>query len=334
MNAQRYTLPTALLASLGMNAQPVLDQLGNAPIGSHFSYSAITDSIDPGPPGVAQVWDFSTLPSTTPVLQVELLDPAETSHGAQFPTADRAERMGSGTYFYYNTGSDRTDVVGFVDSLNDLVVSYPDPWQVAQRPFAFGGQVTDALTRAYDSFGLNFGGTGACTVEADGHGTLILPTGQVNNVLRVRLEQNCIDTSVAGNIQVHLVRTSWYIAGSPFAVMTIEYETVTSDLFSNVRHLTYYADAMSLSVNEAGNDHGWSLLPGESAGSAVLSAPQDGIYLARWFNVCGVMLANERVSVSGGRARIIVPSTAGTLLLLDMVDAAAGTHHVIKVGVR
>jgi len=140
---------------------------------------------DPGPGGADVVWDMSTLQvqGTTTKAYV---DPVGTPWSDLFPLSTVARVTPSG-YVYYQATEEGFDEIG-----SGSTIVGPDSCWDHQRelyyPLEFGTTWSDDY-QCGDSLSYWYGNT-TCTV--DGWGTLILPDGTVENVLR----ESCTGFSV------------------------------------------------------------------------------------------------------------------------------------------
>ncbi|MGQ9864657.1 MAG: hypothetical protein ACUVRD_09345 [Bacteroidia bacterium] len=58
-----------------------------------------------------------------------------------------------------------------------------------KRPFSYGEQVEELYEMTYTARGFEVEAKGRATLEADGQGTLLLPTGEYKDVLSIKLTQ-------------------------------------------------------------------------------------------------------------------------------------------------
>ena len=77
-------------------------------------------------------------------------------------------------------------------------------------PFSYGSNLVDSLYATSFYMGIDHYRIGTRTTIADGYGTLILPSGIYNNLLRVKVIQNFTDSSSTKVTQVFGITYSWY----------------------------------------------------------------------------------------------------------------------------
>jgi hypothetical protein len=161
-------------------------------------------------------------------------DPATTTHGHEFPDANLVERYSDGRFVYVNKTATENYLLGFADTVNDLIMSYPDPMLFIKRPITYMDTYTDTYTTSYTAAGFELKGKGTCTVTADGYGTLILPNGTYNNVLRLRIVESQQDTIIQFGTTVNVTTTIhiWFDAAHTSALMKID--STQASTFSQV----------------------------------------------------------------------------------------------------
>ncbi len=202
----RKTLLLAAFALLAFvaQAQPTLTQAAVGAVGSTY-YMGIQDTFLPtdnvGSAGAGQTWDMSSL-QVNGLDTIWFVSPSSSPYAAGFPTSNLALRqasLGDGIAFLESN-------VGFLDLLGlasdllntgtPIVVNQNPPSRVAQFPFTyqntFNGTTNIDVTIDASGFGIplvdsaRYQNTQVRNLVADGYGTLILPSGTFNNVLRVK----------------------------------------------------------------------------------------------------------------------------------------------------
>lgn len=170
------------LTAICAAAQPTLDQ-GNAPIVG-FSYSvAVADPVLLPGTGPGQTWDASgTFQSNT--LTVDQIDLSASTAGASFPNAEVVSASGV-TEDYIDVASDGLYIVGAYNASLPITSVYTNAYQYLQFPCTLGTSWTDTYAGSY-TYGANtYAQSGTGTYEATGYGSLVLPWGTVDNVLRI-----------------------------------------------------------------------------------------------------------------------------------------------------
>lgn len=185
-----------------------------------------TAGIYPGQGGENRTWDFSGAVILADLFTETYLIPSSTPYYGQFPNSN-AVSVNSNTppvYHYYLNADTGSFVLGYVQS--PAVMRYYDPLPRMLYPISY----PTILSMPY--YGVSTWGNiikhfrGTRTFTCDGYGTIILPIGTFNNVLRIKTVDDVYDTTFSGGIVVgtsHEVVTyhQWYRAGFKFPVFSI-----------------------------------------------------------------------------------------------------------------
>lgn len=182
------------LISVSAFAQPVIPA-SHALENGTFTYShadnQLLGSLDPGPAGANQTWDFSQYAGVATTSQTNTDCPGN-PNCADFPAANKLGITGAGagnntTYNYsvfanneYSTiGSKNVQANGTVEKY-----TYVDPSLIAIYPITYQQTFSDNWSVQSDPAGYN--SSGSRTVTVDGYGTLITPLGTFSNTLRIK----------------------------------------------------------------------------------------------------------------------------------------------------
>lgn len=217
------TLLFSFSMGLGMTAlaQPTLEFPSSAPTpGTSFevNYAAPTA---PGANGPDQTWDFASLAAdSSGITYVEL--PEATPLGNEFPSATAAVVAPTGTdYFRAAAGLLELQGISFLGQTAPLdnsaaYLPYPCTYQSSWED-DFGG------TLEFQGFPLQV--TGTVIGIADGYGTLLLPEGPVNDVLRVRRITSTTIQTFLGDFVLEDETFAFYTAGIGIPVLEISNTT-------------------------------------------------------------------------------------------------------------
>ncbi|MEW6469703.1 MAG: T9SS type A sorting domain-containing protein [Bacteroidota bacterium] len=237
------------------------------------TYSADTTGVQEGPAGANQTWNFSNLVISTSPSTSTCVAPSTTPYAASFPSATVAAGANGG-YSYYQVSSGSTIYHGL--GVPNQTQVYSDPEIMITYPFTYNTTVTD-----------NFGGTwmissiqntrsGTSTTTGDGYGTLILPSGTFNNVLRVKLVQNYSDVSLAGTIQYNFEIYYWFNAVDKDPLLSVQKWTITQFSTTSYTKVVFVSDAVA---GFADNDHlspRFDLFPNPASSPANISFALEG----------------------------------------------------------
>lgn len=183
------------------------------------SYKIDTTGLTAGSAGTNVTWDFSTIDSIG-ITYRNTMDPSTTPYPAYYPTANTAEKIVSGTsitYQFYNNTNDSMNIVGVSGSVIDSTIYFNDD-KAMVYPFTFQDSFWDtSIYTAYFTGAHNISYQSR-TTTSDGYGTLILPNGTFNNILRYYVDTYRTDSTFIG--------MSFY---STFLWYTREYFWVSQD---------------------------------------------------------------------------------------------------------
>jgi hypothetical protein len=171
-------------------------------------------NVDPGHPGQSNVWTFTNLtPQDTS--SEWILSPSITAASARFPAANevRVTVDGNDSTFVFYEKQNISLCLGSTDNTNtyDLHFRLPGIF-IAKRPISYPEMLVHGYQIAHSSGGPATG-MGDGSTQADGGGTLHLPTGVYNNALRVKTiihqEDTISRTPLIATI-TDVVRYAWY----------------------------------------------------------------------------------------------------------------------------
>ena len=246
---KHYILLTFSIISLALTgtlvkAQPTITASSFTPqVGESFLLH-IFNYTPAGVPGAAITWDFSTV-SATGTSTVNYVDPSSTSSAASFSSSTLAANQSTVSMYYHGTSSDYY-YDGAVASGN--LVPYSDPEKLMHFPFTYEDTYSDNLAATFTS-GVTIQRAGNVTVTGDAYGTLILPYGTINNVIRVKTTENYTDSyNVGSPVTLHYLTTiyHWYKAGTHYPLMTL----TSLDQDGTVTQAATYLDQSHISAIE------------------------------------------------------------------------------------
>lgn len=194
-----------------------------------------TGAITQGASGAGITWNFASLSSFNVKTGTFVL-PNATPHAAAFPGATTAVvytpgiEYGSFTanYEFFTINNTGLTKNGFVNNASTpIAVNYSDPKTLMPYPFTYGNSHIDNFTANYSSGPNSVTEAGNFTVTADGYGSLVLPYGAINNVLRVRIVENFTQTIAGFPPFEYVVETyAWFHPRLAYPIFSIISETV------------------------------------------------------------------------------------------------------------
>lgn len=216
-------------------AQPTLNNIENFVVGMTLVFQECdTSGVKVGKKGGNRIWDFSDLQSlNSKTITEDMILPDSTNYKDQFPTANLVEKYSDGRLVFAEINKNENYLVGFVDNTIPINMKYEKPMLFAKRPIHFSDSISDTYTTKYNIKNLDFKGQGTVTIIADGYGTLVLPNGKFENVLRVKITQQQKDTLVqySTNTSTSTVTYVWF--NDKYRSALLKISKTKSDYYSN-----------------------------------------------------------------------------------------------------
>ncbi|MEZ4938163.1 MAG: T9SS type A sorting domain-containing protein [Crocinitomicaceae bacterium] len=182
-----YLFGASFLLCLTSLAQPTITSNSNPSIGQSFSYLRFTWDGNPGTTGANQSWDFSALSGQA--LAMSYIDPSTAPSASSFGAANICVNAASQVYQFNNNTSSAQEIIGFYTASGTTV--YSDPEKIMEFPCTYQTTWNDNLSGTIST---GFTRAGTVSGDADSYGTLILPSGTYNNVLRVKIVEDYEDS--------------------------------------------------------------------------------------------------------------------------------------------
>jgi hypothetical protein len=229
----RFFLSFCIIFLLGQDSFTQTITSSNTPVPGDIFIQTDMDpsSVWEGLPGI-QTWDFSSIaPDTnTEVDSFYFKSPSSTIFGTEFPESNLAAQRRwtyppniADYYYYFITSPDSLIQTGEARAFFEL--HYDTPVVLMKYPFVYGDSLSAPYNGEYIYFSEHRFRWGSNTVKADGKGTLILPAGTFNDVLRVKYIRTEIDSFEAGfKTEKLFTEYKWYKDGYKFPLFEILYE--------------------------------------------------------------------------------------------------------------
>jgi hypothetical protein len=271
------------LISLSAFAQPTLTSGNYTPsIGETYTYYVADSLANPGGNGAGVTWNFSTLKGyAVPQEVTYIVNPALTPQGpTYFGTSQFADTTAGKNITYYIANATTVNNKGYV-FVNTLTGSAVIEWNVNDEkimefPFTYNSSFNDNFsgTIHYSILGnpLTDPISGTVNVNADGHGTLMLPFSvTLNNVLRVVTTENAsANITGFGNVEISSTIYSFYEpTTSKYPILRIVNSTLNGTQ-TNMAHCLYPLNP-GASITENTIINNINLFPNPSNNNAQLS---------------------------------------------------------------
>ncbi|CAN5850101.1 hypothetical protein BH11BAC7_BH11BAC7_18940 [soil metagenome] len=258
---KRILFSCSILFSFSLAAQITLTSSDFPIAGDVFTlHLSDTTGVQPGNAGTGINWNFVSSDSSVGTMVDSFKTVMNTPYGASYPQANLALHEISPTvnYFvYFNVNATSADRVGNADLTN--VITYTNPATQYVFPLTYGTTSSDTYSASYVD--ANSGSTvhvhGSGTMNADATGTIVLPSGTYNNVLRMhytRTEHDTIFTVANGNFPVTVTESFylWYQAGEYYPIFHLQMVTnqVASGPVTHKKVVGWRAGNMSAGIVE------------------------------------------------------------------------------------
>ncbi len=211
--------------SHSLQAQPTLSA-DNFPIQDDFFPQLTADGtgISAGASGEDITWDFRSISAVLPTSSGLYVHPDSTGLGELFPEATICQAFNNLGNYYELTD----DAANWVGAATNTGINYlfSDPLTEMQYPFTYSSFFTDTAKRSYDIAAGTIESEITVEINGDAYGTLRLPTGDYENVLRVHTIQTFNDSLPADPTGVffdgYYEIYDWYTQDSRYPIFTIE----------------------------------------------------------------------------------------------------------------
>jgi hypothetical protein len=217
-----FTLLLCTAFGIGLYAQPTITSSFNPAPGDHYRFHPVNTQITAGNAGANVTWDFSGIQIIYNPIIGKYMSPSTTPYANDFSGTNVAfeDYFAAGTYHYFETTTSKYEKKGEASVLYTAV--YQNPHTMFTYPFTYNTVVTDnfACTTSVGSLTLERNGT--WEAKGDAYGTLMLPSGTYNNVLRIRTSSSTVD-EYPGVIQngKDVIEYCWVMASSKRPLLKI-----------------------------------------------------------------------------------------------------------------
>lgn len=263
------------------------------------------DPITSGGPNV--IWNYPSLVSTGGTVY-KYEDPSLTTGSSQFPSANEAmANSNAAGHEWFESNSNVIKRLGFSDPTNgDIIyqgggfVRYQFPFEAGDNWFttSYGASTTIAFGLGEDSTVIQ---NGMYNADVDAYGTLTLPSGTINNVVRVHvLETFDLNVYMLGvPIVTQGVTDDYYFwFADNIKDPILVYGTTTGGSTSKV--LRYQPVGIVTGVEESAFENKFDIYPNPGNGVFKIntSAIDNGNYVVKVLNVLGETVYENSMEIS------------------------------------
>lgn len=204
--------------------------------------------VPPGNGGENVTWDFST-PGTGTIVAYTHVAPASTPYAASFPASNVAQQLSTGEILFVQSDASGMQLWGqYGDS--ELQV-YSDAERFMTYPCSYGSAWVDEFAGTFSVSGVPWTRFGTVSATADGYGSVIMPYGTLDNVLRVHAVQTTQD-EYAGGEQLTLFNVHYYYrVGVHYPLVSVADGLITTDLGTFPLQFVTWIEEGSVGMAEA-----------------------------------------------------------------------------------
>lgn len=209
-----------------------------------------------GSPGPGQLWNYSGISAFAGPMSGTYVAMSSIPNATLYPSGNIGLTYGTGSYAIFSTTANIVSL-GQASSTSSNCMVMSNPQSSHPYPFSYGSSFSD--TYAYSFSGQNC--TGSMTITADGTGTLVLPSGSFNNILRLKAEGT--KTFSGSNTSTMItVSYAYYSSVSKMPLLSVESETVITSSGPVINPLAGTANGYFFSgINENGGEFDFKLYP-------------------------------------------------------------------------
>jgi len=318
---QRTLLFTTVLFCSSLAAQPVLTATELQPPVGTILTQFVTSYIPAGPATSGFTYDASSITLGNSSTS-QLVAPSGTPYAASFPTANLSSAAITNPNLYVYQQYSATEVLslGFQGTTTSAI--YSNPEKVFTVPMAYNATFTDAFAGNGSNQGQSFVRTGTVTGSYNGHGTIILPYGTVQNVGRFEYVETYSDQSAVNTIGYQITSVSYYKAGTATAIFTTGVLLV--DFGGGLNPFSTY----SLMLDPAGV--GYADYNPLAGGARIYPNPASGTTTLEFPNGVRTSTTANLIDATGRLVRQIplVGAVDGSRALVDLSGVEAGHYFV------
>ncbi len=216
-NMKRSLLLVGIALCLGAAAQPTIHKNLLPAMGTIYGYHDVPFQA-PGRPGTGLKWDFSGAPDGAVVPYYWTSTNMAPGAGA-FPDGAAVLQVPGEPAAYYQMGD--TALLWLGTYADTALVRFDPPMAIVDLPCSINSTWSDSGIAAVTGAGRIDIRVTSLHAQADAWGTLVMPYGTVDNVLRVRSELTATDKFPPHRLRLHEVRYAWYSARSPMPLLIV-----------------------------------------------------------------------------------------------------------------
>ena len=216
------------------NAQITLTATNNNPsIGTTITTHIVDGTtINAGSSGANATWNYASMVSQSSAPSTYVL-PSTLSQGASHGVANMGINSTSGESYFVVDGDEYSLQGTYIPSSSHDI--YTNPREFVKFPITYLNSFNETFSGTSENIqaSTTYARGGNITIEADGYGTLVMPYGTVNNVLRIKTTTIYADTFMSNPLATYNdVHYFWFNANTNSILMTYNeftFSTIVSE---------------------------------------------------------------------------------------------------------
>jgi hypothetical protein len=275
-------------------------------------------SFDPGAGGADVTWDYSDI-VTMGGIETTVAHDAGTIAGSDlFPEANVAWTLDGSAFTFFKSTSSVLENWGSVYNDVDLgfvTVPYSDGEVLLTLPLNYGDDNADDFEATFTVTGFDVVRSGSNTMEADGYGTLVLPSGTIPNVLRVKIVEDYSDeiTFLGLTTVYHFEQYFYFKPGTIGAIFQYVHATVDAVGTITEEYVGYFNDDEVVGLEQI-----------ETLAVTVFPNPASETITFQLDQFMG--LVNIRIMNLQGQVIYTTSSMGGSATTIDVSTISAGSY--------
>jgi hypothetical protein len=291
------------------------------------------DAVNPGSAGSDVTWDMSNLIETEEQ-SFTYVDPQDTPWGYQFPTANICGINWQNEHSYYRFDENGITTVGYaglttiVDPTDTFKIVFGDDENFIPIPFEYNDMHQDDFDGISYAFGFEVPFTGDVDFEVDGEGTLILPTGTYENVVRYHFNRTQVNGMGPGTTTQTKEQWGWMSSDHRFWLMIQE---ITNDGFSDSELIWYDKNPLPAIPTGIENQTITQLElfpnPASVGESIYLNWPENETAQLIISDITGKQILSEQTVLQQGQNIIQIPNNAQSGIYILKLISSYGQYN-------
>jgi hypothetical protein len=211
-------------------AQPTITANNMPQIGDVVTIAICSDIPDSDALGMAIgeniTWDFSNLTESEEQF-FNFVASEDTDFGEDYPESNICGISWQGNLTFYNTEGNELTTEGYTAVLDGMPLAQiicTDLEKIVSIPYTYETSFSDEFSGTGNAAGNGFTYSGSVDFIADGYGTLELPNGTYENVVRYRIDRTETATLIGlpGGVTVSKTQWAWVSADHRFWLLLME----------------------------------------------------------------------------------------------------------------